>query len=64
MLKERIPYMYSQDMLLGKERELPSPVLNKTRDRLLHLRFPLIPLINFSEYEMSRECSEAKMKAA
>lgn len=40
-----------------------SPVLNTTRDRLLHLRFPLIPLINFSGYEMSPEYSEARMKA-
>lgn len=38
-------------------------VLNTTRDRLLHLRFPLIPLINFSGYEMSPEYSEARMKA-
>lgn len=39
-------------------------VLKTTGDRLLHLRFPLIPLINFSGYEMSPECSEARMKAA
>lgn len=36
-------------------------VLNTTRDRLLHLRFLLIPLINFSGYEMSPEYSEARM---
>lgn len=64
-LKECIPYVSSKDMLLVSEGMLLffPPVLNTTRDRLLHLRFPLIPLINFSGYEMSPEYSEARMKA-
>lgn len=60
-LKECIPYVYSKAMLSVSEcMFLFFPVLNTTRDRLLHLRFPLIPLINFSGYEMSPEYSEAK----